>query len=217
MKPIAFRAAGALLVAALADVACVMGQRPPPGAAPPPSPQDSVAVASPQPRPAVASLQPPARTNVAPPAYGAAPPAYSTPPAYGSAPPAYGPPPPAYGATEAQGPGFAQRPRDEDRMRVAQTVATASAQIDRLHRIQSSATGERRENVADALYALERRRARVLQDLRELDAEPAGRRAAIRSELAIDLADLQSSLSDSYALSPPPSQGMPSPAPMAPP
>jgi hypothetical protein len=210
MKPIVVCSLGALLIAVLADVACVVGQRVPVSTTPPAASPDSVAVASPQPRPAVASLQPPARANVAPPAYGPAPPATSTQPPYAAA-------PPAYGATEVQGPRWAGRPQEDDRMRVAQIVATASAQIDRLQRIQSIATGERRDNVADALYALERRRARVLQDLRELDAEPAGRRAAIRSELDIDLADLQSSLTASYSLSPPPSQGLPPPAPLPPP
>jgi hypothetical protein len=165
-----------------------------------------------------------AGTNVAPPAYGTSPPAYgAAPPTYGA--PSYGATPPAYGATEAQpSPStgaqrestWGQRETDDQRLRVAQSVATASSQIDRLQRVQSSAVGTRRENVGDALYSLERRRAKVLQDLRALDAEPPGQRAALRSELERDLADLQDSVYASYALSPPPSQGMPPPAPLPP-
>jgi hypothetical protein len=74
----------------------------------------------------------------------------------------------------------------------------------------------RRDNVGDALYLLQRRRSKVLQTLRALDAEPPGQRSAIRSELQRDLADLQDAVSSSYALSPPPAQGMPSPAPLPP-
>jgi hypothetical protein len=232
MKTIAVCYAGALLVAALADVACVVQHRVPVTAAP--SPSERAAVAVPQPRPAVASMQPPAapppaaRPSLAPaPAPAPAPPPIassviepSRPPPVGAgtnvAPPAYGGAPPAYGATEAQGPTGGRPAQDEERMRVAQTVAQASSQIDRLQRVQSTAIGARRENVGDALYALERRRAKVLQDLRALDAERPGQRSAIRSELQRDLADLQDWLSASYALSPPPTQGLPPPSPLPP-
>jgi hypothetical protein len=238
MKTIAVFSAGALLVAALADVGCVVQHRVPVTSAPAPSPLESAAVAAPQPRPAVASMQPPAgppptaRPSVTP-APAAPPIARSTivpsnrpalgagtnvaPPAYGGAPPAYGGAPLAYGATEAQGPTWGPRESDDERIRVTQAVAQASSQIDRLQRIQSSAVGARRDNVGDALYALERRRAKVLQDLRAMDAEPPGQRSPLRNELQRDLAELQDWLSASYALAPPPTQGMPPPSPLPPP
>jgi hypothetical protein len=107
-----------------------------------------------------------------------------------------------------------------DRERVAQAVALASRQIDRLTRMGESANPERRSELDATLDDLQKRREKVLQDMRELElrgpASPAGMADTLRSELDRDLIDLQKALHDSYEVAPPPGQGMPPPAPLPP-
>jgi hypothetical protein len=121
--------------------------------------------------------------------------------------------PPAYGVTEAQGPAATEQ---DDRARASEVVAQASDQIDRLQRIQSMSTNAHREVLDNALYELEHDREKVLLDMRALDAQPPAQRGATHSELQRDLADLQASLHTSYRIAPPPTQGLPPPAPLPP-
>ena len=95
-------------------------------------------------------------------------------------------------------------------------VALASQQIERLSRILKSAEDPaQRHDVESILGELERQREKVLQDLSELELDPAaGDR--LRQLLSGDLLDLQRSVTASYSTAPPPSQGLPSPSPLPP-
>jgi hypothetical protein len=172
-----------------------------------------------QPRHDEATVQPAAPRAVAPRAYAPLQPALSpsrsivnnvteSPPPRGAG---TNVAPPAYGVTEAQASSSS-----EDRERVAKAVGSASMQIDRLQRIQSMSAETHREGLDGALYDLQHKREKVLADLRELDLQPATERVAIRSELDHDLVDLQTALRMSYEFAPPPAQGLPPPAPLAP-
>jgi hypothetical protein len=115
--------------------------------------------------------------------------------------------------TEPQGPTTLEQ---DDRAHVSEVVAQASDQIDRLQRIQSMSANAHREGLDNALYDLEHKREKVLQDMRELDVQPPAQGSAIRAELQRDLLDLQSALNATYRFSPPPSKGLPPPAPLPP-
>jgi hypothetical protein len=94
-----------------------------------------------------------------------------------------------------------------ERQRVAEVVSMALGQLERLQGL-TAASEARRADLDGAAYEIAQRREKVLQDLRELDAEPATQRGAIRTELARDLAALRASLDTSYRLAPPPSEGV---------
>lgn len=108
----------------------------------------------------------------------------------------------------------------EERARVSQAVALATQQIDRLTRIEESADPDRRMELEDTLGDLKSRREKLLQDMQELEirgpAYSASMTDTLRSEMDRDLADLQSSIRDSYTVAPPPGRGMPPPAPLPP-
>ena len=120
---------------------------------------------------------------------------------------------PPYGATEAQTSSPAP---DDVRVRVESVVGQASTQVERLERMEKTSTDVRREDLNGALTELEERRAKVLADLREFKMQPSGREASIRAELDRDLDDLRTAIRTSYGVVPPPSQGMPPPAPLSP-
>jgi hypothetical protein len=220
MRTIVVSCAGALLLWALGQVGCVEEERAPaqavgPAAAPPEAtvvrqhqrpPVTAVQPAQPQP---VVQAAPPGAPPQSPPIVdnGIEP----SPRAPGGA--ATNIAPPAYGATEAQG---QMLPEQEERSRASEVVAQATDQIDRLQRIQSMSADAHREGLDNALYDLEHRREKVLQDMRELDLQPPEQRRAIRAELQRDVADLQASLHAAYRISPPPSKGLPPPAPLPP-
>jgi hypothetical protein len=107
------------------------------------------------------------------------------------------------GAAEAQAtaaPGDAQS-------HAANAVARASAQIDRLRRMQRAPAGENREHLDEVLDDLERERRNVLQDLRAVELEPPG--AVIRRQLERDLGALRGALNASYETWPPRGQALP--------
>jgi hypothetical protein len=133
-------------------------------------------------------------------------------PATNTAPPTTNIAPPAPGVTEEQAPPESA----EERARATKVVAEASSQIDRLQRIQSMSTEAHRDDLDAAVYELQRKRERVLQDLRELDMQPPQQRARIGAELQGDLGDLGAALAVSYRFAPPPARGLPSPAPLPP-
>lgn len=113
--------------------------------------------------------------------------------------------PPAYGVTEAQ---------SERSGQAEQVVASASEQIERLNRIQrSESNAAPREDVDRALGDLESKRETVLQDMRELAIQPT---ADVFSKLSADVARLRGAVRTSYAIAPPPSQGLPPPSPLPP-
>ena len=120
---------------------------------------------------------------------------------------------PAEGATEQQP---AEQRQPDERNDALRIVAVASQQIQRLSRILKSAQEPtQRHDVESILGDLERQREKVLQDLSELELEPAeGDR--LPQLLSGDVQDLQRSLTASYATAPPPSQGLPSPSPLPP-
>jgi hypothetical protein len=188
MRAIVVSCAGALFLSALAPFGCVEEERAPARTA----------------RPAAQMAQPPPIDSeaVEP----------STPPPGGAA---ANVAPPATGAPESQG---SMPPEQDERTRATEVVSRASDQIDRLERIQSMSADAHREGLDSALYDLEHKRAKVLQDLREIDVQPPAQRSAMRTELQRDLADLQDSLLSAYRISPPPpSKGLPPPAPLPPP
>jgi hypothetical protein len=115
--------------------------------------------------------------------------------------------PPGLGATE---------PQAEDRTAWTEVLSRASAQLDRLRRMESYASDTHLEDISAALDDLRSKRESVLQDMRELELAPAGRTADIRKQLDKDLAALQNALSDSYAVAPAPSDGLPRPSPLSP-
>lgn len=113
--------------------------------------------------------------------------------------------PEAQGATESQPDG---------RTRAEQTILRASQQVDRLRRMENSGNDSApREDVEDALNDLEVGRDKVLQDWRELALRPSD---AIVAKLDDDVASLESAVRRSYAVAPPPSQGLPQPSPLTP-
>jgi hypothetical protein len=69
-------------------------------------------------------------------------------------------PPPAPGTTEEQ----PAPDEGEERTQATKVVAEASSQIDRLQRMQSMSTEAHRDDLDNAVYDLERKRERVLQD-----------------------------------------------------
>jgi hypothetical protein len=111
-------------------------------------------------------------------------------------------------------------PPGDQRARAAETVAVASRQIERLTRMADTADPERRSELDSTLGDLQSRRERVLQDLRELEmrgpASQASTSDRLSSGLDRDLNALQMSVQDSYDFAPPPSKGMPPPAPLPP-
>jgi hypothetical protein len=127
------------------------------------------------------------------------------------------------GVTEAQPPAPAPQvnpPPTDDRARATEIVALASRQIERLTRMEETADPERRSELDATLGDLQSRREKVLQDLRELEmrgpASAASTSDRLRSELERDLNDLQMTVRDSFDVAPPPSRGMPPPAPLPP-
>ncbi len=133
------------------------------------------------------------------------------------------PPPPVINkivTNEAEGQPPVADQLSETRARVSQAVAVATQQIDRLTRIEESADPERHVELEDTIGDLKSRREKLLQDMRELELRgPAYSPAAtdsLRSEMDHDLADLQESVRESYTIAPPPSRGMPPPAPLPP-
>jgi hypothetical protein len=104
----------------------------------------------------------------------------------------------------------------EERTRATKVVAEASSQIDRLQRIQSKSAEAHRDDQDNAVYELQRKRERVLQDLRELDMQPPEQRERIGAALQGDLGDLRAALSTSYRFAPPAARGLPPPAPLPP-
>ncbi|HZU84830.1 MAG TPA: hypothetical protein VE987_17990 [Polyangiaceae bacterium] len=171
----------------------VTSAQPQPPAEPPPPgapPTGATSVVEPE------QPQPPG-VNVAPPAYGGA-----TPSPYDATPP--------YGATA---------PQADTRDHAERVVAQASQQISRLERMrtgQSENNATPRLDVDSALSDLQNKRERVLQDMRELALEPASRSSAVQAQLDADVAALQRAISSSYAVAPPPSQGLPQPSPLPP-
>jgi hypothetical protein len=112
-------------------------------------------------------------------------------------------------------------PPGDARSRATETVALASRQIERLTRMAETADPERRSDLDSTLGDLQSRREKVLQDMRELELRGPASAAStsddrLRSELDRDLSALQMSLQDSYDFAPPPSRGMPPPAPLPP-
>jgi hypothetical protein len=113
--------------------------------------------------------------------------------------------PEAQGATESQPDG---------RTRAEQTMLLASQQVDRLRRMEKSGNDSApREDVDAALNDLENQRGKVLQDLREVALRPSN---AILAKLDDDVASLESAMRGSFAIAPPPSQGLPQPSPLTP-
>jgi hypothetical protein len=94
-----------------------------------------------------------------------------------------------------------------DREDVANAVARATTQIDRLRRIERSPIHENRETLDAALDDLESARRNVLQDLREVELDPGG--SVIRGQLRRHLGHLQSALDASYEAWPPTGQAVP--------
>jgi hypothetical protein len=152
--------------------------------------QRAAAVATSQPQPVVTSMEP-------------------VPHAESSVPEA--PAPNAVVVPEAQG---ATESQPDGRMRAEQTILLASQQVDRLRRMEKSGNDSApREDVEAALNDLEIRRDKVLQDWRELALRPSD---AIVAKLDDDVASLESAVRRSYAIAPPPSQGLPQPSPLTP-
>jgi len=203
MRAIVVVSVGALVCGALAT-GCVEEERVPARAHPAAAGRTTVVVSSRErpPAPTVgvtnaqpASPPPPVVTNVI------EPPAPTTNVA-----------PPAYGATAAQ-PGSPLT--TEDDAEASRAVAEASTQIERLQRVQSTTPVERKVDVDTAITDLDGKRARVLQDLRQAGAQRAAQ-ADERGQLERDLAELKSAVRASYSILPPPSQGLPQPAPLPP-
>jgi hypothetical protein len=115
--------------------------------------------------------------------------------------------PPATGVTEPQG---------DDRTRALQVLSLASAQLDRLRRMETTASDTLREDIEAALANLQGRRQRVLEDMKELELAPAGSTADLQVLLNRDVAALQNALRRTYAIAPALSEGLPQPSPLAP-
>jgi len=96
-------------------------------------------------------------------------------------------------------------------------IAMASQQIDRLHRWGATVGGYGRQDADEAASDITVRRDRVLQDARELQLQPPTVFESLRATLSRDLADLEASMRSSWSILPPPSSGMPPPAPLPPP
>jgi hypothetical protein len=97
------------------------------------------------------------------------------------------------------------------RTRATQVVALASLQIDRLER-PSTANGNRsRVGIDTALADLQSKRAKLQEDMREIDAQPAMQEDSAFAEIdrCADLADLETAVRASYSILPPPPQGRP--------
>ena len=115
--------------------------------------------------------------------------------------------PPATGLTE---------PQADERTRALQVLSVASAQVDRLRRMESTASGTQREDIEAALANLQGRRQRVLEDMKELELAPAGSTADLQVLLNRDVAALQNALRSTYAIAPALSEGLPQPSPLPP-
>ena len=111
-------------------------------------------------------------------------------------------------------------PTSDERERASQIVALASRQIERLTRMVETADPERRSELDSMIGDLQRRREKVLQDMRELEMRgPTSESSTsdrLRSGLDRDLNDLRMTVGDSFDIAPPPGQGMPPPAPLPP-
>jgi hypothetical protein len=113
----------------------------------------------------------------------------------------------AQSGVEGSAPGTAQ----DYSTHATRVVALASQQIERLER-PSTANGNRSRVVIDtALADLESKRAKVLEDTRELGAQPAGQDDGALAEMdrCANLAALETAVRASYSILPPPSQGRP--------
>jgi hypothetical protein len=126
------------------------------------------------------------------------------------------------GVTEAQpassGPQTSAPPSN-DRERARAAVAVASHQIERLTRMQGTADPELRSELDSTIGDLQKRREKVLQDMRELELRgptAASTSDRLRSEMERDLNDLQMTVHNSFDIAPPAGRGMPPPAPLPP-
>jgi hypothetical protein len=108
-------------------------------------------------------------------------------------------PPPRMGVTEAQGP-LSTGP--DFGGRAASLTQEATVQIERLRQLSQTATEARKLELDTAVSDLENKRARVLQQMRTLDATPATELPRMRETMNRDMGELQGALRASYALIP---------------